>query len=179
MLAANQGGSAVVNPNIICSIKGDSITTPDQARVKVGDMDVLDNNILNSISETKTFAFDNALGTNTNDALIRADHDRVQAGLVILDSNLLSARVVISAPLILVDRKLAVRACSPRSAACFSRRSLGTLEVKSSLQVDDTGGVILQVVDKLLVVLGTNNLTALATSGASCKALSLGRQSGE
>jgi hypothetical protein len=176
MLATNKGCRAVVDPNIIGSVKSDSIATPDKVRVKIGNMNVLDDNVLDTIGETKTLTLNNTLRTNTDNALIRANHNRVQAGLVILDVNLASARFVFVAPQVLVDSKLAVSAGSPRSTASLASRTFRVLEVKSTLKVDNTRSVIFQIVDELLVVPRANNLPTFASSGARAETFSLGRQ---
>jgi hypothetical protein len=179
MLTANEGGRAMVNPNIVGSVKSDSITTPDNVRVEVRNMNVLDDNVLDTIGKTETLALDNTLRANTDDALVRANHDGVQAGLVIFDVDLGSVRFVIGAPQVLIDSKLAVSASSPRCTASFAGRALGVLEVKSALKVDDTSGVVLEVVDELLVVLRANDLATISTGSASGETLGLSRQGGK
>jgi hypothetical protein len=176
MLAANKGGCAMVNPNVIGSVKSDSIATPDKVRVKVRNMNVLDDNVLNTIGKTETLALNNTLGTNTNNALIRANHNRVQTGLVILDVNLASTRFVFVTPQVLVDSKLTVSTGSPGCTASLAGRALRVLKVESTLKVDDTSSVIFEIVDKLLVVPGANNLATLPTSSASGETLGPGRQ---
>jgi hypothetical protein len=85
VLAADKGCCAVVNPNVVSSVKSDSIATPDKVRVKVRNVDVLDDNVLDTVGKTETLALNNTLGTNTDNALVRANHNRAQAGLVVLE----------------------------------------------------------------------------------------------
>lgn len=70
MLATDQGCSTVINPDVVSAVKRDSVAAPDQAGVEVGDMDVLDDNILDAIGKTKTLSFDDTLGTDADDALV-------------------------------------------------------------------------------------------------------------
>lgn len=179
MLTTNQRGGAVVDPDVISAIKSNSVSSPDNVRVKVGNVDVLDDDVLNTVGETKALALDDTLRANTDDTLVRSNHNRVQTRLIILDGNLGGVGLIVGTPVVLVDSSLAIRASTPRSAACFTGRVLSTLEVESAVKVNDTRGVIAKILDKFGVGLGVDGLAAFATSGTGSKAFGLGGKSGE
>jgi hypothetical protein len=79
----------MVNPNKICVIKGDSITTPDVLRVKVGNVNVLDNDILGTLCNVEALALDDALASYTDETLVRPNKNGVQCSIVVLNADLL------------------------------------------------------------------------------------------
>jgi len=60
----------VVDPDIVCSIQGDGISAPNIFRVDIGDLNVLENDVLSSIHDPQALAFDDTLGTIANDCLV-------------------------------------------------------------------------------------------------------------
>lgn len=114
MLSADQRGSDMINPDQISVIQRNSITAPDVLRVKIGDVNILDNNILRTPSNVKTLALDDTLTINTNKRLIRLDNNRIKSSLVVLNGRLGSVGLIIIAPVVLVDGKLARGGSSPR-----------------------------------------------------------------
>lgn len=88
MLPADKGRSNMVNPNKIRVIKGNSITAPDVLRVKVCDLNVLDDDILRTLCNIKALALDDALASYTNETFIRPNENGVQCSIVILDADL-------------------------------------------------------------------------------------------
>lgn len=59
--------SNVIDPDIVCSIQRDGISAPDIFRVDIRDLDVLENDVLGSIHDSQTLAFDDALGAIADD----------------------------------------------------------------------------------------------------------------
>ena len=62
--------SNVIDPDIVCSIQGDGISAPNIFRVDIGDLNVLENDVLSSIHDPQALAFDDTLGTIANDCLV-------------------------------------------------------------------------------------------------------------
>jgi hypothetical protein len=53
VLATNEGCFDVVNPYHVGAIDGNTITSPDEFGVDLGDVDVLDNDVADTISHTQ------------------------------------------------------------------------------------------------------------------------------
>jgi len=134
----------VVDPDQVRTGKGDSITTPDVLRVQIRDVDILNYHILCSICNPQSLAFDHSAAPNPNDALIAADIDGRDAGLVVGDGDGVGAGsgIAIRAPVRAVDGVLAaVSGAGVRggAAACLGHCALGADEVEFLVEDDDAG----------------------------------------
>lgn len=164
VLTTNERGGAVVDPDEIGVVDGDSITTPDVLRVQVGNVNILDNNVLGTADHADTLALDDALAANTDEGLVGSDVDAEQTGLVVLDRDLGGVGLVVVAPVVLVDGGLAARGGSPGRAASLGGGALGSGEVKGAVEHDDAGTAVTEVGDELGRGLGIDGSCA-ATSG--------------
>lgn len=88
VLPANKRRSNMINPNKIRVIKGNGIASPDVLRVEVGDLNVLDNDILGTLCNVKALALDDALASYTDETLVGSHENGVQCSIVILDTDL-------------------------------------------------------------------------------------------
>jgi hypothetical protein len=115
----------VVDPDIICSVQGDSVSAPNVFRVDVGDLNVLEDDVLSPVYDSQAFAFDDTLGAIADDCLVRADSDSESSSSIISDArDRRCIRFVVLAPLVLVNCSLASSASTPyiraRLAICLS-----------------------------------------------------------
>ena len=115
VLTADERSGDMVDPDVVGIVKSNGITTPDELRVQLSDVNVLDDNVLGT-DNAETLSTDNTLATNTNQRLVGADLDTQNTGLVVLDVDLGGVGLVVVAPAVLVDGELALRAGSPGSA---------------------------------------------------------------
>jgi hypothetical protein len=93
VLAADEGGLDVVNPNEVAAVEGNSITTPDILRVQVGDVDVLNNDVLHAAGDTETLANNDTSAALPVDGLVGANLDGVETGLVVPDTSRCKIRI--------------------------------------------------------------------------------------
>lgn len=76
----------MVNPDFIRTVQTNSITTPDKLRVQLGDMNVLDDNVANTVLHLQSLATDDTSTANTNDRLVRGNSDALETSLVVVAS---------------------------------------------------------------------------------------------
>lgn len=176
VLATDERGSDVVDPDQVSVVEGDGITAPDEARVEVGNMNVLDDDVLGA-HDAQALALDDALVSNTNQTLVRADLDAQNTGLVVLDGDLLGVGLVVVTPIVLVDGQLALRASSPGSTSRLGGGTLGAGEVDGAVEVDDTRLRVAEVRDQLRSALGVHGRSRTTASGTRGETLGLGGES--
>jgi len=171
VLAADVGGSNVINPDEVRAINLNGITTPNVLRVELSDVDVLNDDVLGTL-DVQTLTLDNTVGTDTNNGLVRVDSNRVQASLIVGNISLGALSLVVVAPVILVDSKLATSTSTPRSAALLGGGSLGTGEVELLVEEDDAGGAVTEHGDQLVGGLGVGTLGVASTGDFGGETLS-------
>jgi hypothetical protein len=115
----------MIDPDIVCPIQGDGITAPNVFRVDIGDLNVLEDDILSPVHNSQALAFDDALRAIADDCLIRTNSDTESSSSIISDArDRRCIRFVVLAPLVLVDSSLASSASTPcvraRLAICLS-----------------------------------------------------------
>lgn len=74
-------------PDHVSAIERDGITTENVLGVELGDVDVLDDDVLGAVGHAQTLATDDTLGANTNDGLVGADGEAGNTSSVVLDSD--------------------------------------------------------------------------------------------
>jgi hypothetical protein len=178
VLAADQRRSDVIDPYQIDVVNGDSITTPDVLGVEVRDVNVLDDDVLHTGDKAQALALDDTLAADTNDGLVGLDVDSQRGRLIVGDRHLGGIRLVVGAPVVLVDSRLAAGRRAIRSTTGLSGSTLGTSEVKRLLKVDDSRRRIGQVGHQLSVRLGHNRRRGAASSDTLGKALGSSRDGG-
>lgn len=99
------------------------------------------------VGHAQTLALDHALAAITKNGLVGGDLDGVQAGVIVADAHSGRIRLVVGAPVVLVDGELASRASSPGSTARVVGGTLSAGEVKGLLENDDTRGAVRQIGD--------------------------------
>jgi hypothetical protein len=171
VLAGDEVGGDVVNPDHVGTVNGDGITTPDVLRVDLSETDVLDDNVLDVASHADTLALNNTLAALTNQRLVGLDSDSEYTSLVVGDAaNLGGAGLVVVAPSILVDGNLATGAGTPWTATGGGSLTLGTSEVEGLGQDDDTRGGIAEVADELRGAFWVDRC-GVATTSYTCEVL--------
>lgn len=179
MLSADERGGDVVDPDKIGVIDGEGITTPDGVRVEVGNVDVLDDDVLGAAHDTETLAFDEALATNTDEGLVGSNGDTENTSLVVLDGGGGGVGLVVLAPVVLVDGGLALGSGTPGETSGLGGGTLGADEVEGSVKIDDAGRGVAEVGDELGVGLGVDGRTTLTTGSRGGEALGGGGEGGE
>lgn len=160
----------MVDPNEISLVEGDGISTPDKLRVDVGDLNILEDDVADAV-HAKALA--NDLGTVlSHDGLVAADGDTEDTGVVVRDGLGGSIRLVVGAPVVLVDSKLVSRTCSPGSTTGTGRGSLGSAEVVGARKDDDTGLAVAQVAHELVGCRGVHSSGRATTSNSLGETLS-------
>lgn len=143
-LAADQRDLDVVNPDLVGAIQGDSITTPDVLRVELRNVNVLDDDILNTAGQTQTLAAKDTSATNTDDGLVRSNCQALETGVVVSASR----RRVVAAPVrtVSLDGILAgaATAVGVRDATVAILAGVLAEEVKLLVNKDHTGSVVAQ-----------------------------------
>ena len=116
----------MVDPDIVCFVQGDGVSSPDILRVDVGDLNVLQNDVLRSVDNSQAFAFDDTLGAIADDCFVRANGDTKSSSCIVGDAR--DGRciwLVVLAPFVLVNGSLASSTSTPyikeRSAVCISQ----------------------------------------------------------
>jgi hypothetical protein len=156
VLATNKRRGNMVNPNKIGVIEGNSIAAPDLLRVKVRDMNVLDNNILNTLCDIKALALDNPLASYADETLVRSYENGIQCSIVILDTDLGRVRLIVGTPVILIDGKLTGRSCTIGSTASGAGRAFSSSKVKGSVQDNNSGRRVAEIGHELGSCRGVN-----------------------
>lgn len=149
MLATDQRGGNVVDPNQISRVNGDSIASPDVFRVELGNLNILDDDVLHP-RDLQALSTDNTGRAGANDGLVVSDLDTRHTSLVIGNTSRGCRRLVVFAPVVLVDSELAGTASAPGSAAGFCGASLSTSKIKLLVEDNDTGLAIAKVRDQLV-----------------------------
>lgn len=106
VLAADEGGLDVVDPDHVGAVQGDGVATPNVLGVDVGDVDVLDDDVLGSAREAQALALDDTGSALADQTLVGLDGDAERAGLVVADRDLGGGLLVVVAPAVLVDGEL-------------------------------------------------------------------------
>jgi len=83
VLAANAGGLDVVDPDHVGAGNGDSVSAPHVLGVDLGEVNVLDDDVLDTVGHVHTLALDDTGGALADKRLVGLDLDRVPGSLVI------------------------------------------------------------------------------------------------
>lgn len=161
--------SAVVNPDQVGAIQRDGITTPDVAGVDVRECNVLDNDVFNA-DHANTLALDRGTAL-ADERLVAADGDTQDTGVVVADADGRRIRLVVLAPVVLVNGHLAGGASTPGGATRAAGRALRAGEVVGALNDDDTGLAVAQVADELVGGRGVHGGGAATTGDAGGETL--------
>lgn len=84
-LTTNEVDLDVINPDVVGTIESNGITTPDELRVQLSDVNVLNDNIANT-GQTETLTTNNTLTANTDNRLVRPNINTLNASLVVRTS---------------------------------------------------------------------------------------------
>jgi len=135
------GGSGRTDPDEVGLVEGDGVAAPDVLWVELGDVDVLDDDVLCSVGDAETFATDDTLVANTDEGLVGTHVDGSHTSIVVLDLDRRGAcsSVSVITPVGRVDGVLtsvarAFVGCGTAAGGCCG--SLSTLEVELSVEHD-------------------------------------------
>lgn len=149
VLAADERGGDVVDPDQIGVVQGDGVAAPDVLRVEVRDVHVLDDDVLGAADHADALALDDALVADPDERFVGLDGDAKDTGLVVLDVHLGRVGLLGVAPAVLVDGSLAAGPSAPGSAAALGSSALGSGEVEGPVKHDDAGLRVAEVGDQL------------------------------
>lgn len=139
----------MVDPNHVGVVQSDGITTPDVMRVKVGNVDVLDDDVGSSRDDSETLADDHTSSAGADQGLVGVDGDTQNTGRVIRNAGLGGIGLVVVTPAVQVDGKLAGGSGAPRGTSGGGGRTLGSGEVEGLGQDNDTRCAVTKVRDQL------------------------------
>ena len=143
----------------------------------------LDDNVAGTADDTETLALDDTGGTGAQQGLVGGNGDTEGAGIVAGDWLVViyldedefggfllgygdggSRRLVVRAPVVLVDSKLASRSSAPGSATGTGSSTLSVAEVESLGEDNDTRGRVTKVRDQLGGGAGVDGSSRATTS---------------
>lgn len=158
----------MVDPNLIRAIKGDRITTPDVLRVQLSDVNVLNNDIADTILQSQTLAPNDTRAANANDGLVRRHIDALDGSLVVSASG----GGITTAPVGVVDRVLAATTAGVGggdAALAVGTLALGAKVVELFVDQNHSRGAIGQPGGQLGSVTRGSSSSVATTSGTSRK----------
>jgi hypothetical protein len=125
---------------ISTSIDGDGVAAPDIFGVDVGEANVLDDDVLCVADDADSFALNDALGALADQTLVGADGHAEHTSLVVGDfADLGCVGLVVDAPVVLVNGKLAVGCGSPWCTSRFGGGAFRASKVEGLRKNDNTG----------------------------------------
>lgn len=151
VLPPDAGRLDVVDPNQVGAVDRDPVTAPDVLGVDLGDVDVLDDDVADAADHAQALAVDDAGRPGPHQRLVRRHGDAELPRRVVRDAvDDRRVRLVVGAPVVLVDGDLAGRARAPRRAPRRRRRPLRVPEVELPVQHDDPRRRVAQVRHQLV-----------------------------
>jgi len=97
VLTADLGSGYVVDPHHISTVKSDGITAPNVVRVELGDLDVLDDDVVGAGNNTETLALDHTAAALADDGLLGSNSDAENTSVVVVDAGLRGVGLVVRA----------------------------------------------------------------------------------
>lgn len=165
----------MVDPDFAAAVQSNGITTPHVLRVEVGNLNVLNDNIADPIRHPESFALDDATATTADQRLIRRNLNRRNGGVVVRDRDRGRTGLIVGAPAVQVDGRLAARRGAPWRTARARRRALGADEVECLGQYNGQGLGGSEVVDQLGGGGRRHGRSASTARGAGCEPLGAAR----
>lgn len=160
----------MVNPDHVGVVQSDSISSPHVLGVDIREGNVLHNDI-RGLHNADTLALDGGTGL-ANKRLVARDRDTLDTSVVVRYRYARRVRLVVGAPVVLVDGNLASAGGSPGGTSRGGGGTLGASEVIGSLEDDDTGLRVTQVGDQLIRSRGVDRGGAATTGDALGETLS-------
>lgn len=153
----------MVDPDEVRAGHLDRVTAPDVLRVQLGDVEVLEDDVLGAADDAEAFASDDALVADADDGLVRLDINRLGGCDIVghFDSRVAGAAPVGADESILPFASTGV---AVRTAAVFSGCAFGFEEVVLFVEQNHTRFVVGKPRDQL-VDIGGNCRCGIATAG--------------
>lgn len=178
VLTTDERSGNMVDPDVVSVVEGNGITTPDVLRVKLSDVNILDDDVLGT-NDSETLTADDSLGANADQGLVGANLDTQNTGLVILDVDLGGVGLVVATPVVLIDGSLALGSGSPGSTTSLASGTLGADKVDGAVEVDNSGGGVAEVGDELSGGLGVDGSSVTSSCGGGTETFGAGGKSAE
>ena len=164
----------LTNPDLVRSINGNRISTPDVLRVQLRNVNVLNDDILRAVGNAETLSTDDTLVSNTDERLVRPNRHTGDTRLVVGDLDVLGSRagIAVGAPAGVVDGILAAVAgalVGGRAASSLRGGALGVLEVELLVEHDAARGRVGEPRLELRGAGGDDAGSRAAASGAGCE----------
>lgn len=167
-LTTNEVDLDVVNPDVVGAVEGDSVTTPDELGVELRDVDVLDNDVADTVHQAQTLSTQDTRATHANNRLVGGDFQALNTGVVVRAGQGGIATAPVGA--ILLDGILARATAGVRggfAALAVGALALAAKEVELLVDKDDTGGAVRQPGLQLADVAGRSGSGITATGRAA------------
>ena len=157
----------MIDPDVRRAVKSDSITTPNVLRIKISNFEVLNDHVVGASGDSKAFAQDDAIFSDTQNGLVARHHEGVRGRLVVGYFGLWCS---LGAPVVRVNSQLA-RGCSTVGSTSGLRSFAFSASEVEGLGDDDVQRALLtKVIGQLGVVVGCDCWSCSATSGFRTKA---------
>ena len=86
-----------LNLHHVGAVKSDGITAPDVLGVQLGDLDVLDDDIVGTRDDTETLALDHTAAALADDGLLGSNSNAENTSIVVVDAGLRGVGLVVRA----------------------------------------------------------------------------------
>ena len=133
----------MVNPDVVGAVESDSVTTPDEFGVELGDVDVLDDDVADTVHQAQTLSTQDTRATHANNGLVGGDFQALNTSVVVRAGKGRVATAPVGA--ILLDGILARAAAGVRgglAALAVGALALAAEEVELLVDKDDAGGAV-------------------------------------
>ena len=104
----------VVDPDEVCAVESNGISTPNVVRVNRCDLDVLDDDVACAADNAQALALDDTGATYSDDGLLGIDCNSQYTGVVVGDRSRWRIGLIVLAPAVLVDGDLFL------TSACYN-----------------------------------------------------------
>ena len=106
-----------MNLHHVGAVESDGITTPNVLGVQLGDLDVLDDDVVGTGNDTETLALDHTAAALADEGLLGRNSDAKHTGIVVLDAGRRGIGLVVLASIVFVNGQLALGSSSPGGTA--------------------------------------------------------------
>jgi hypothetical protein len=138
--AADLGELAVINPyTIVKTLKLKRIAAPDNARVQVGDLNTLDDNVAGPLLEGKTLSLQDSL-TVTDDTLVATNRERLGTSNIV--GNRANSNVIIATARQVSEVELTAVGSTAALAVTAGASLDVSSEVELLIDIDNTGRIV-------------------------------------
>lgn len=178
VLSSDERSSHMIDPDHIGIVDGDGIAAPDERRVELRDLDVLDDDVACAADNTQALSLEDTPAAHANEALVRLDDYAESRRVVVGDTDRRRTGLVVVTPVVLVDGLLAGCGSAIWRTTGLGSGALGAGEVEGGADVDVARGGISEVRDQLSGGGWVDGCCRAAASYALCEAFGSSRDGG-